>query len=85
LNLGWNYPFQYRSGSTTGSELVCVPAHPASGTFHRSVSDPVCSLVLNQRVRKGYDLVRNSWVFYNSNRIPAFATTSQNRYAAYRS
>ena len=47
VNLGWNYPFHIVR-LESGGDILRIPP----GTFHRSVSDPDGSLVLNQAVRE---------------------------------
>jgi hypothetical protein len=73
VNLGWNYPFHIVR-LECGGDILRIPP----GTFHRSVSDPDGSLVLNQAVREeGASVVREFRV-YNSHRIPRlFAVTSK--------
>jgi hypothetical protein len=73
VNLGWNYPFHIVR-LDSGGDILRIPP----GTFHRSVSDPDGSVVLNQAVRdQGASVVREFRV-YNSARIPRlFATTSR--------
>jgi hypothetical protein len=71
VNFGWNYPYHIVR-LDTGGDILRIPP----GTFHRSVSDPDGSVVLNQAVRdQGASVVREFRV-YNSRRIPRlFATT----------
>ena len=71
VNLGWNYPYHIVR-LETGGDILRIPP----GTFHRSVSDPDGSVVLNQAVREeGASVVREFRV-YNSRLIPRlFATT----------
>ena len=71
VNFGWNYPYHIVR-LETGGDILRIPP----GTFHRSVSDPDGSVVLNQAVREpGASVVREFRV-YNSRRIPRlFATT----------
>lgn len=73
VNLGWNYPYHIVR-LDCGGDILRIPP----GTFHRSVSDPDGSLVLNQAVReKGASVLREFRV-YNSSRIPRlFAVTSK--------
>jgi hypothetical protein len=73
VNLGWNYPFHIVR-LETGGDILRIPP----GTFHRSISDPDGSVVLNQAVRDpGTNVVREFRV-YNSGRIPRlFAVTSR--------
>ena len=71
VNLNWKQPFHIVR-LESGGDILRIPP----GTFHRSISDPDGSVVLNQAVReKGVSLVREFRV-YNSSRIPAlFAAT----------
>ena len=73
VNLGWNYPFHIVRLQTGGAILRIHP-----GTFHRYVSDPNGSVVINQAVRdEGASVVR-AFRVYNSHDIPRlFATTSR--------
>ena len=71
VNLGWNYPYHIVR-LETGGDILRIPP----GTFHRSVSDPDGSVVLNQAVRDpGASVVREFRV-YNSRRIPRLFTTT---------
>jgi hypothetical protein len=71
VNFGWNYPYHIVR-LEAGGDILRIPP----GTFHRSVSDPDGSVVLNQAVRdEGASVVREFRV-YNSRRIPRlFAVT----------
>jgi hypothetical protein len=71
VNFGWNYPYHIVR-LEAGGDILRIPP----GTFHRSVSDPDGSVVLNQAVREqGASVVREFRV-YNSRVIPRlFATT----------
>ena len=58
----------------SGGDILRIPP----GTFHRSVSDPQGSVVLNQAVRGQGASVLREFRVYNSGRIPRlFATTSR--------
>jgi len=72
VNLSWDEPFHIVR-LESGGDILRIPP----GTFHRSISDPEGSVVLNQAVREaGVSLVREFRV-YNSARIPALmAATS---------
>ena len=72
VNLSWDVPFHIVR-LESGGDILRIPP----GTFHRSISDPDGSVVLNQAVREvGASLVREFRV-YNSARIPALmAVTS---------
>ena len=73
VNLGWNYPFHIVR-LESGGDILRIPP----GTFHRSVSDPDGSVVLNQAVRDQGASVLREFRVYNSARIPRlFATTSR--------
>jgi len=73
VNLGWNYPFHIVR-LDSGGDILRIPP----GTFHRSVSDPDGSLVLNQAVREEGASVLREFRVYNSARIPRlFAVTSR--------
>ena len=66
VNLAWEVPFHIVR-LESGGDILRIPP----GTFHRSISDPEGSVVLNQAVREvGVCLVREFRV-YNSARIPA--------------
>ena len=72
VNLAWTKPFHIVR-LQSGGDILRIPP----GTFHRSVSDPDGSVVLNQAVREeGVSLLQEFRV-YNSARIPALrAVTS---------
>jgi hypothetical protein len=72
VNLSWTVPFHIVR-LESGGDILRIPR----GTFHRSVSDPDGSVVLNQALRDpGASLVREFRV-YNSERIPRlYAVTS---------
>jgi len=73
VNLGWNYPFHIVR-LESGGDILRIPP----GTFHRSVSDPDGSLVLNQAVREEGASILREFRVYNSSRIPRlFAVTSR--------
>ena len=66
VNLAWEKPFHIVR-LDSGGDILRIP----TGTFHRSISDPDGSVVLNQTVREpGISLAREFRV-YNSARIPA--------------
>ena len=66
VNLAWKRPFHIVR-LESGGDILRIPP----GTFHRSISDPDGSVVLNQAVREpGVSLV-NEFRVYNSDRIPA--------------
>lgn len=73
VNLGWNYPFHIVR-LESGGDILRIPP----GTFHRSVSDPDGSLVLNQAVREEGASVAREFRIYNSSHIPRlYATTAR--------
>ena len=66
VNLTWEQPF-HRVRLQSGGDILRIPPR----TFHRSISDPDGSVVLNQAVRApGFSLV-DEFRVYNSARIPA--------------
>ena len=66
MNLAWEKPFHIVR-LESGGDILRIPP----GTFHRSISDPDGSVVLNQAVREeGASLVQEFRV-YNSAEIPA--------------
>lgn len=72
VNLAWSVPFHIVR-LDSGGDILRIPP----GTFHRSISDPDGSVVLNQAVREpGVSLV-DEFRVYNSAEIPALmAVTS---------
>lgn len=73
VNFDWDCPFHIVR-LEAGGEILRIPP----GTFHRSVSDPNGSLVLNQAVRAATAKVESEFRVYNSARIPRlFRVTSQ--------
>ncbi|WP_218079887.1 redox protein [Anthocerotibacter panamensis] len=72
VNFSWNYPYHIVNLEANG-EILQIP----EGTFHRSVSNPEGSLVLNQAVRHPGADVKSEFRVYNSHTIPRlFQTTS---------
>ncbi len=65
VNLSWKHPFHMVRLEANGDILRIPP-----GTFHRSVSDPEGSLVLNQAVRTARASVESEFRVYNSAEIP---------------
>lgn len=65
VNFGWEYPF-HMVRLEAGGDILRLPP----GTFHRSVSDPNGSLVLNQAVRYASASVESEFRVYNSADIP---------------
>jgi hypothetical protein len=65
VNFDWEYPF-HMVRLEAGGEILRIPP----GTFHRSVSDPDGSLVLNQAVRTAKASVESEFRVYNSAEIP---------------
>ncbi|MEB3294969.1 MAG: redox protein [Synechococcales bacterium] len=73
VNFSWDYPFHMVRLQSKGDILRIPP-----GTFHRSVSDPQGSIVLNQAVRSQAATVESEFRVYNSGEIPRLLrTTSQ--------
>lgn len=65
VNFAWSQPFHIVRLQANGNILRIPP-----GTFHRSVSDPAGSLVLNQAVRTAKATIDNEFRVYNSGEIP---------------
>jgi hypothetical protein len=65
VNFSWNYPF-HLVRLEADREILKIPP----GTFHRSVSDPKGSVVLNQAVREERADVKSEFRVYDSGKIP---------------
>lgn len=65
VNLAWEHPFHIVRLEANGDILRIPP-----GTFHRSISDPNGSVVLNQAVRDTQAVVEREFRVYNSAVIP---------------
>ncbi|MGB3492381.1 MAG: hypothetical protein WBA57_06620, partial [Elainellaceae cyanobacterium] len=65
VNFAWEQPFHIVRLEADGDILRIPP-----GTFHRSVSDPDGSIVLNQAVRDTQAVVTREFRVYNSGEIP---------------
>lgn len=65
VNFSWQQPFHIVRLNANGDILRIPP-----GTFHRSVSDPQGSVVINQAVRKATATVASEFRVYNSALIP---------------
>lgn len=65
VNFAWDYPFHMVRLESKGDILRIPP-----GTFHRSVSDPKGSIVLNQAVRSVETTVEQEFRVYSSAEIP---------------
>ena len=65
VNFAWEHPFHVVRLDANRNILRIPP-----GTFHRSVSDPDGSLVLNQAVRQECATVEGEFRVYNSWEIP---------------
>ncbi|MEO0988086.1 MAG: redox protein [Cyanobacteria bacterium J06639_14] len=65
VNFSWQYPF-HEVRLDANSHILRIPP----GTFHRSVSDPNGSLVINQAVRTQQATVESEFRVYNSCEIP---------------
>ena len=73
VNLAWEQPFHVVR-LESGGDILNIP----SGTFHRSLSDPDGSVVLNQAVRKSGVCVEREFRVYDSSKIPKlYEVTSQ--------
>ena len=66
VNLAWEKPFHIVR-LDSGGDILRIP----TGTFHRSISDPDGSVVLNQAVREPGVSLEREFRVYNSARIPA--------------
>ncbi|MBE9182608.1 redox protein [Oculatella sp. LEGE 06141] len=65
INLAWEHPFHIVRLEANGDILRIPP-----GTFHRSVSDPNGSIVLNQAIRTEKATVKSEFRVYDSGSIP---------------
>lgn len=65
VNFAWEIPFHIVRLEANGKILRIPP-----NTFHRSISDPDGSLVLNQAVRTAKATVHSEFRVYNSYEIP---------------
>ncbi|MEO0852899.1 MAG: redox protein [Cyanobacteria bacterium J06648_11] len=65
INFAWEKPFHIVRLEANGDILRIPP-----GTFHRSVSDPQGSVVINQAVRQARATVESEFRVYNSADIP---------------
>lgn len=65
VNFSWDYPF-HRIRLSSNNFILRIPP----GTFHRSVSDPQGSLVINQAVRQENATIHGEFRVYNSAQIP---------------
>lgn len=73
VNFSWQYPYHVVRLEANGDMLHLPP-----GTFHRSVSDPQGSLVLNQAVRTAKATVQSEFRVYNSAEIPRLHWVTSN-------
>lgn len=73
VNFAWNYPFHIVR-LDTNAEILRIP----EGTFHRSISDPRGSVVLNQAVRHPGCKLENEFRIYNSGKIPGLFEVTSN-------
>lgn len=65
VNFNWKHPFHIVRLEANGDILRIPP-----GTFHRSVSDPKGSIVLNQAVRTAGATIEREFRVYDSGKIP---------------
>ncbi len=65
VNFSWEFPLQIVRLETR-AKILSIP----SGTFHRSVSDPDGSIVLNQGIRDLKTTTDREFRVYNSSHIP---------------
>jgi hypothetical protein len=68
VNFSWDNPFHIVR-LDANSKILRIPPN----TFHRSISDPDGSLVLNQAVRTAKATVKSEFRVYNSAKIPRLA------------
>ncbi len=68
VNFQWTYPY-HMVRLEAGGEILRIPP----GTFHRSISDPNGSLVINQAVRDVTTTLEQEFRVYNSADIPRLA------------
>ena len=73
VNLAWAQPFHVVR-LESGGDILNIP----SGTFHRSLSDPDGSVVLNQAVRKSGVCVEREFRVYDSSKIPKLREVTSN-------
>ncbi len=72
VNLAWAQPFHIVR-LESGGDILHIPR----GTFHRSLSDPDGSVVLNQAIREPGVCFEREFRVYNSSNIPKlYAVTS---------
>ena len=74
VNFDWEQPFHIVR-LESGGDILRIPP----GTFHRSVSDPNGSLVLNQAVREVSAKVESEFRVYNSADIPKLRWITSDR------
>jgi len=65
INFAWETSF-HTVRVESNREILRIPP----GTFHRSISDPTGSLVLNQAVRSEVATIEREFQVYNSARVP---------------
>ncbi|MGB8703237.1 MAG: redox protein [Thermosynechococcaceae cyanobacterium] len=65
VNFQWDHPY-HMVRLEAGGEILRIPP----GTFHRSISDPNGSLVLNQAIRTAATTIEKEFRVYNSAEIP---------------
>jgi hypothetical protein len=74
VNFTWEHPY-HMVRLESGKEILRIPP----GTFHRSISDPDGSVVLNQAVRDTATTIAHEFRVYNSADIPRLRwATSKN-------
>ena len=65
MNFAWEQPF-YTVSLEHGGDILLIPR----GTFHRSLSDPDGSVVLNQAIRDPGVCIDREFRAYDSSKIP---------------
>ncbi len=73
MNLAWAQPFHVVR-LESGGDILNIPR----GTFHRSLSDPDGSVVLNQAIRKPGVCVEREFRVYDSSKIPKLHEVTSN-------
>jgi hypothetical protein len=73
INLAWEQPF-HTVRLEHGGDILTIPR----GTFHRSLSDPDGSVVLNQAIRDPGVCIDREFRVYDSSKIPKLSQLTSN-------
>ena len=73
VNLAWEHPFHIVR-LDSGGDILNIPR----GTFHRSLSDPDGSVVLNQAIRDPGVCIDREFRVYDSSKIPKLSQLTSN-------